>query len=88
MGDYFKALESHKKSLEIRQTSLPPNHPDLANTFKWFGKIYRGIKDYPRALENFEKCLSIRQKALPENHPNMATMYSDIGDVHRLMGDY
>ncbi|CAF5124909.1 unnamed protein product, partial [Rotaria sp. Silwood1] len=88
MGDYLKALEYSKKDLEITKQALPPNHPDLAYPYSWFGMIYRSMKDYPRALENFENCLSIHQKALPENHPDKATTYSDIGDVHRLIGDY
>ena len=37
MGEYSKALSSHEKALEIRQQSLPPNHPDLASSYNNIG---------------------------------------------------
>ena len=39
MGEYSKALSYYEKSLEIKQQSLPPNHPDLAASYNNIGEV-------------------------------------------------
>ena len=39
-GEYDRALESYKKSLEIRIQSLPWNHPDIASSYTKIGHIW------------------------------------------------
>ena len=36
-GDYEKAIWYYEKALEIRQKTLPPNHPDLATSYNNIG---------------------------------------------------
>ncbi|CAF3588067.1 unnamed protein product [Rotaria sp. Silwood1] len=88
MGDYYKALEFVDEALIIRETSLPPNHPDLAESYINIGEVYNKMSDYSKALEFYEKAHEIYEKALPSNHPDLATSYNNIGLVYNSKGDY
>ena len=69
MGEYSKALSSYEKSLEIRQQSLPPNHPDLAASYNNIGIVYSNMGEYSKALSSLE----IRKMS-----------YNNIGSVYGL----
>jgi tetratricopeptide (TPR) repeat protein len=86
--DYEKALSFYEKSLEIRQKTRPPNHPDLAASYNYIGNLYQNMGEYSKALSYYEKALEIYQKTLPPNHPDLATSYSGIGLVYQNMGEY
>jgi tetratricopeptide (TPR) repeat protein len=71
MEEYSKALLFYEKALEIRQKTLPPNHPLLATSYNNIGWLYRDIGDYSKALRFFERALDIRQRSLPANHSSI-----------------
>jgi tetratricopeptide (TPR) repeat protein len=75
------------KALEIYQKSLPPNHPDLANSFNNIAMVYQKTKDYAKAVSFCEKGLEIRQKTLLPNHPDLAISFSNLWQLHQTMGD-
>jgi tetratricopeptide (TPR) repeat protein len=87
-GDYKKAIEYSRKSLEIRQKTLPPNHPLLATSYNNIGLVYQNMGEYSKALSFYEKALEIWEKTLPPNHPDLATSYNNIGLVYQNMGEY
>ena len=67
-----KHFLSYEKALEIRQQSLPSNHPDLASSYNNIGIVYDSMGEYSKALSSYEKALEIRQQSLPPNHPDLA----------------
>jgi tetratricopeptide (TPR) repeat protein len=87
-GDYEKAIEYYGEALEIRQKTLPPNHPHLATSYNNIATVYMNMGEYSKALSFYEKALEIRQKTLPPNHPDLAQSYNNIGAVYRNMGEY
>ena len=87
-GDYKGALLYYEKCLDIRQKSLPANHPSLATSYSNIGSVYDNMGEYSKALSYYEKCLDIQQKSLPANHPSLATSYNNIGSVYDNMGEY
>jgi tetratricopeptide (TPR) repeat protein len=87
-GNYKKAIEYFRKSLEIRQKTLPPNHPDLATSYNNIGSVYEKLGEYSKTLPFYEKTLEIFQKTLPPNHHSLATSYNNIGLVYDNMGEY
>ena len=72
-GEYSTALSYFKKTLEIQQQTLPPNHPDIAMTNNNIGMIYQSIGKYSTALSYFKKALEIQQQSLPHNHPDLGS---------------
>ncbi|CAF1469701.1 unnamed protein product [Adineta steineri] len=87
-GDYKKAIWYYEQGLEIKQKSLPSNHPDLATPFNNIGSVYDNMGEYSKALSFYEKALGIYQETLPSNHPDLATSYSNIGLTYSEMGEY
>ncbi|CAF4456069.1 unnamed protein product, partial [Adineta steineri] len=68
--------------------SLPPNHPDLAQSYNNIGNVHYNMENYPKALSYYEKAYEIRQQSLPPNHPDLAQSYNNIGNVHYNMENY
>ncbi|CAF1681225.1 unnamed protein product [Adineta ricciae] len=87
-GDYKMAIEYYEKALEIREKTLPSNHPDLATSYNNIGAVYMNMGEYSKALSFYEKALEIWEKTLPSNHPDLATSYNNIGAVYMNMGEY
>jgi tetratricopeptide (TPR) repeat protein len=87
-GDYEKPIEYYEKALEIRQKTLPPNHPHLATSYNNIGRVYDNTGEYEKARSFYEKALEIQQKNLSPNHPDLATSYNNIGSVYDEMGEY
>ncbi|CAF4546699.1 unnamed protein product [Rotaria sp. Silwood2] len=88
MGEYSKALSSHEQTLEIQQTALPPNHPDLARSYSNIGIVYKNMGEHSKALSSYERSLEIQNIALPSNHTDLASSYLGIGNVYYSMGEY
>ncbi|CAF1122957.1 unnamed protein product [Adineta steineri] len=87
-GDYEKAIWYYEKALEIREKTLPSNHPHLAGSYNNIGAVYDNMGEYSKALSYYEKALEIQQKTLPANHPDLATSYCCMGSVYSKMGEY
>ena len=71
MGEYSKALSSHKKALEIKQQLLPPNHPDLASSYNNIGVVHHHMGNYSTARSFYENAVNIAQHSLLSNHPHL-----------------
>ncbi|CAF0966834.1 unnamed protein product [Rotaria sordida] len=87
-GEYADAIAYYKQSIEIKQKTLPSNHPDLATSYNNIGLVYSKMNNYSNALSYHQKALEIDQKTLPSNHPDLATSYNNIGTVYSKMNDY
>ncbi|CAF1337523.1 unnamed protein product [Rotaria sordida] len=88
MGEYSKALSLYERSLGIRKTALPPNHPDLASSYGNIGSVYYNMGEYSKAFLSYERSLEMQKIALPPNHPDLASSYGNIGSVYSHMGEY
>ncbi|CAF4231798.1 unnamed protein product [Adineta steineri] len=58
-GKYEEALTFYEKSLTIYQKTLPPNDPELANSYICIGLVHGSMGNYPKALSSYEKALEI-----------------------------
>ncbi|CAF1329514.1 unnamed protein product [Rotaria sp. Silwood1] len=82
------ALSNHQMALEIRCNYLPPNHPDLAQSYNNIGLLLHNMRDYANAFSYYEMALEIWKKLFPLNHPASAQTYINIGTLHKDMVDY
>lgn len=86
LGDTHGALESYRKSLQIRESiaRMRPNDPqakeDLADIYDRVGSMAANARDYPQALISYRKSLELLQQL-----PN-AQMDARI--LNRIAGDY
>jgi tetratricopeptide (TPR) repeat protein len=87
-GEYEEAIILYEKALEIFKKTLPPNHPNLTNSYNNIGAVYRNMSEYSKALSSYEKALEIRQQSLPSNHLSLAASYNNIAIVYEDMGEY
>jgi len=71
-GKYAEAIEFYEKTFEIRQKTLPANHPDLATSYSNIDFVYEEMGEYSKALLYYEKDIEIYQKTLPANHPHLS----------------
>jgi Tfp pilus assembly protein PilF len=87
-AEYTEAITFYEKSIAIYKKTLPPNYPELANSYNGIGNVYYNMGEYLKALSSHEKALEIRQQSLPPNHPDLAKSYNNIGLVYSKMGEY
>jgi len=78
MEEHLKAFLFFEKALEIRQNSLPSNHPDLAISYNNIGTVYYDMGEYSKALSYFERTLIIFQNLLPSNNPHLLSVQESI----------
>lgn len=86
--EYQTALTFYTKSLQIRQVSLPENHPDLCISYSNLGNTYREMGNYDKAISSYENSFEIREKLLPSNHPDLVLSYNSFGLMHFNRGEY
>jgi tetratricopeptide (TPR) repeat protein len=66
---YADALKVYRHQLGIRETSLPPEHPDLADTHNRIASLQFELGRKEEAIAHLEKALDIRLRAFGEKHP-------------------
>ncbi|CAF0922245.1 unnamed protein product [Adineta steineri] len=87
-GVYEKAISYFEKELEIREKTLPSNHPDLATSYNNISLLYTKKGECSKALSFYEKTLEIREKTLPLNYHDIAHTYYNIGALYGFRGEY
>jgi tetratricopeptide (TPR) repeat protein len=66
---YAEAEALHLRAIAIREKSLGPDRPDVAQSLNNLGKLYCLQQRYAEAEPLFERALSIRERSLGSDHP-------------------
>ena len=74
--------------LAIFRKSLPPDHPDIAQSLNNLGMVQSELREYPTAKQSHEQALAIRRKSLPPDHPDIAYSLNNLGMVQYALRDY
>jgi tetratricopeptide (TPR) repeat protein len=85
MGDNSKALSNYEKSLEIRQQSLPSNHPDLGVLYNNIGGLYGQMGDYSKAHSFCKLAVENGQRSLPADHPTLQQRKKNLEDMKKTL---
>ena len=84
LREYAAAKQSHEQALAIRRKSLPPDHPDIAQSLNNLGKVQSELREYAAAKQSHEQALASRRKSLPPGPtPISPTSLNNLGDVQR-----
>ncbi|WP_282089708.1 CHAT domain-containing protein [Aquimarina algiphila] len=87
-GEYDKALEYHKKGLDIALKYYGEHHSVTADIYDNLGIVFSFKGDYEKALYYYTKALQIDKVILGENHENVALLYGNIGEMYARKKEY
>ena len=82
-GNYKEALSFYEKDLEIKQKTLPANHPSLGICYNNIGGVYYFIGCYAKSISYYERARNIWQISLPANHPHIKQLQQNIDIVKK-----
>jgi tetratricopeptide (TPR) repeat protein len=78
-GRFGEAVPLHERSLRIDETTLGPDHPDVATDLNYLGQALAALGRSAEALPLQERALRIREAALGRDHPDVAADLSYVG---------
>ncbi|MGB6013701.1 MAG: tetratricopeptide repeat protein, partial [Nodosilinea sp.] len=87
-GRYDEAEPFLQEALQIRQTALGPDHPDVATSLNNLAELYRLQGRYGESEPLHQEALSIRRQQLGDRHPAVATSLSNLALLHLDQGRY
>lgn len=82
--EFVEAIKQFKMALHIYQLELDPEHPSIANIFRYLGLSYYNSGDFENAIFNYKKSLKIDPS--PKNYfsiRNLANAYSRVDEIHK-----
>lgn len=86
MGEYYKAIEHGKKSLEMYTSLNISEHSDVGGVLGKFGEVYTLLGDLEKAEEYSLKALDIFKSKHTYALSAMAVHHQRLADIYRRMG--
>ncbi len=87
-GEYNKALEYFKRSMEITMRLDNPHLNTIANSYHNRGNVYRVMKKYEKAFDFYDKALEVYKSISKGNYDNVANIYRSIGGGYLEKEEY
>lgn len=87
-GKYEEAKELNERSLAIRETTLGPDHPNLAYGFNNLANVHTALGAYDEAQRLHERALSTWEQTLGSGHPLVATSLNNLAGLRQQRGAY
>jgi tetratricopeptide (TPR) repeat protein len=84
---YAGAMAAFERALRIDESTLGPDHPDVARDVNNIGTVLCDLGDLQGAKTAHERALKIREAAFGPDHPDVASDVSNLGTVLRDLGD-
>ncbi|MEW5800108.1 MAG: CHAT domain-containing tetratricopeptide repeat protein [Bacteroidota bacterium] len=86
MGEYYKAIEHGKKSIEIYSLLSLQEHIEIAGLFGKFCEVYTILGDLEKAEEYSLKALNLLRSKYPFTLSSQAQHIQRLADIYRRMG--
>jgi len=77
-GKYDRGVVVAKKALEVAETSVGVDHPDVATSLNNLAGLYDTQGQYASAEPLYKRSLAIKEKALGPDHPSMAASLNNL----------
>ena len=77
-GRYSEAIPLAQRALAIREKTLGPDHPDVAQSLNLLANLYHAQGNYAGAESLYKGSLAIREKSLGSDHPLVADALSNL----------
>jgi tetratricopeptide (TPR) repeat protein/tRNA A-37 threonylcarbamoyl transferase component Bud32 len=88
LGLYEKAKPLLEKALQLRESRLPANHPDVATALNNLALLYKNQGQYGTAEPLYQRALAIREKASATDPAAVATSLNNLASLFQLQGMY
>ena len=85
-GDFRTAERHLKRAVELQETTLGPQHPDVANTLNNLGVVYEHLEETARAEQSYRRAYAIARAALPADDPSVALSARNLRDFCEARG--
>jgi tetratricopeptide (TPR) repeat protein len=85
---YAEAEPLFRRSLEIKEKTLGPEHLDVANTQHNLATLYGEQSRYAEAEALHRRSLATMEKELGPEHPDVATSLNSLAELYRVQGQY
>jgi len=86
-GKYEEAEQLYKRCLEIRETKIGKNHPDVATSLNNLAELYRSQGKYEEAEPLYQRSLGIYEKALGKDHLYVAQSLGNLALLYKSRGN-
>jgi CHAT domain-containing protein/Tfp pilus assembly protein PilF len=87
-GKYREAIAPAEQALALRERSLGPHHPDVAECLNDLALLYKSQGEYAKAEPLYIRALDIFEKVLGPNHPDVGTSLNNLASLHQDQGEY
>ena len=87
-GEADAALADYARALEICETHLGPDHPDVAGILGNMAIVEQTHQRHALAREHLERALAIQQRTLGDDHPSTGWTRLNLGSLFLHTGDY
>jgi tetratricopeptide (TPR) repeat protein/tRNA A-37 threonylcarbamoyl transferase component Bud32 len=71
-----------RRTLDIQQRILAPDHPDLGTAFNNLAILYKLQRRFAEAEPLYAQALEIRRRALGPKHPSVADTLNNLANLH------
>ncbi len=86
LGRNDEALRYALRALQIREKTLPPNHPDFAGSYNLLGNIYTALNRGKDAITAFERAIEINRINLGPKNWVVAGGLLGLATAHQYQG--
>ena len=87
-GFHSQSQALHQQALAIREKTLGPEHPGVAESFNALAMLARNQGDYKQAEALHQQALTIREKVLGPEHPETLESLNNLGVLYRTQRMY
>jgi len=87
-GKYEEAARYFEDTLEIRESRLGPDHPDVGQVINGLALIHYYKGEYSKAEPLYQRALAVREKSLGPENPYVADSLNGLAILYRNMGDF
>ena len=81
LARYTEAEPLFRRALAIREKSLGPDHPDVANSLNGLASLLDDTNRRTEAEPLFRRALAIREKSLGPDHPSVANSLNNLAKL-------
>jgi tetratricopeptide (TPR) repeat protein len=87
-GRYTDTEPLYECARAIREKTLGPEHPDVAENLNYLAVLYADQGQHAQAKPLCQRALAIREKALGPEHPDVAESVNNLASLYAAQGQY